>query len=112
MNSADHSPFLVLNDPAAGHLVLSRLQHELEVCDAFKFYVAFATREAVMMLFQQLLDLADRGVSGKILLSQYLDFTEVGALEQILKLPNVELRINTQDSVTSRKPSRAFSSRL
>jgi superfamily II DNA or RNA helicase/HKD family nuclease len=99
MNSADHSPFLVLNDPAAGHLVLSRLQHELEVCDAFKFYVAFATREAVMMLFQQLLDLADRGVSGKILLSQYLDFTEVGALEQILKLPNVELRINTQDSV-------------
>ena len=80
-------------------MVLSRLHQELETCTEFKFCVAFATREAVMMLFQQLLELGQRGVYGKVVLSQYLNFTEPGALLQLLKLPHIDLRINTQDNL-------------
>ena len=79
MNSGTPYADLVLNDRNSNRMVLSQLHQELETCIEFKFCVAFATREAVMMLFQQLLELGKRGVGGKVILSQYLNFTEPGA---------------------------------
>jgi HKD family nuclease len=47
----------------------------------------------VTSIFGTLLDLQNKGVKGKILVSEYLNFTEPEALKRILQLSNVELKI-------------------
>ena len=48
---------------------------------------------------QELLDCEARGVRGQILVSQYLNFTDPGALEDLMAFGNVELHIETQASM-------------
>ena len=55
---------------------------------------AFITSGGVASLFGTLLDLEAKGVKGKILVSEYLNFTEPEALKKILQFSNVDLRIS------------------
>ena len=95
----DSSPRLVLNDSVKGERVLSAIQAELHSCKAFRFYVAFVNQEGVACLLQSLADLRDRGVTGRILVSQYLNFTDPEALRALLKLDNLEVRIAIEGSM-------------
>jgi superfamily II DNA or RNA helicase len=94
-------PQLLVNDASKQKKVLSSILSELESLqnpeqDAFYFSVAFITTSGVQSIKQALIDLDKRGVKGKILASQYLNFTHPEALKQLLQFKNIELKIATQ----------------
>jgi superfamily II DNA or RNA helicase len=61
--------------------------------------VAFVNQEGVACLIQSLDELKSRGIRGRILLSQYLNFTDPIALQTLSKLDNLEVRIATKGSM-------------
>ena len=94
-------PQLLVNDAAKQKKVLSSILSELDSLqnpeqDSFYFSVAFITTSGVQSIKQALIDLDKRGVKGKILASQYLNFTHPEALKQLLQFKNIELKIATQ----------------
>lgn len=94
----EYKPRLIINDPNRGEKVLTSIVDELGKCDEFLFSVAFVTETGVIVLLNTLKELADRGIKGKILASQYLNFSDPKALRKLLSLENIELKIITQDA--------------
>ena len=88
---------LVLN--AAETKVSTAIKYELQTCTAFRFYVAFLNPSGVATLKQDLLDCARRGVRGRVLVSQYQNFTHPHALRMLMHLENLELRIESHTSM-------------
>jgi superfamily II DNA or RNA helicase/HKD family nuclease len=95
-------PILVLNQPLKNKRVLTKIQHELAACQEFWFYVAFVNQEGVVSLLQTLEELRLRNVKGKVLVSQYLNFTDPVALRTLIKLANLDVRISTKGSMHSK----------
>jgi superfamily II DNA or RNA helicase/HKD family nuclease len=89
----DYRPSILTNEPAKNEKVLSTILEELQSCESFFLSVAFITSGGVASLLGTLLDLESKGVNGKILVSEYLNFTEPEALRKLLQLSNVELKI-------------------
>lgn len=89
----DYRPSILTNEPALNEKVLSTLLDELRACESFFLSVAFITSGGVASLFGTLLDLEAKGIKGKILVSEYLNFTEPEALRKLLQLSNVDLKI-------------------
>ena len=83
---------LVLNQPRKTR-VLSAINTELNSCTEYDFYVAFVNAEGVASLKQAMLEASKRGVRGRVLLSDYLQFTDPIALRELKKFRNVEIRI-------------------
>lgn len=92
-----YKPKLIINNPDYGEKVLTSILGELNKCEEFFFSVAFITDTGVTTLYHELMELAEKGVRGKIVASQYQNFSEPKALERLLQLPNIELRIVTED---------------
>ena len=92
-------PQLVLNQASSGTRVLTHIQRELQYCDAFRFYVAFVTQDGIASLSQVLQELHSRSVKGRILVSQYLNFTPPVALKTLLKFPAFDVRIATEGAM-------------
>jgi len=86
-------PQLLVNDHANGKKVLTTILRELTECKAFCFAVAFVTKGGVAVLINTLKELEEKNIKGKILVSQYQNFTEPEALRTLLRLPNIELKI-------------------
>lgn len=102
VSESDYQPQLVLNNKRAHTKILGTILRELQHCREFCFSVAFLTTSGVAVLYNQLEALAEKevngvkGVKGKILVSQYQNFTQPLALERLRQLPNVDLRIVTE----------------
>jgi len=94
----EYQPKLLINDSKNGHKVLTSLISELNKCDEFLFSVAFVTNSGVASLINTLKDLEEKGVKGKIIASQYQNFTEPKALERLISLKNIEVRIVTENN--------------
>ena len=90
-----YQPALLVNQKKPPIKVLSTIIHELEYCNEFFISVAFVTNSGVATIINKLKELEDRGIKGKILVSQYLNFTEPEALKRLYKFKNIELRIAT-----------------
>lgn len=88
-----YQPTLLVNKKSPPQKVLSTILEELRHCDEFYISVAFVTTSGVATLMNTLKDLEDKGVKGKIIVSQYLNFTQPEALRKLLKFTNIELRI-------------------
>ncbi|MDG1731642.1 MAG: DEAD/DEAH box helicase [Thalassotalea sp.] len=73
--------------------ILTTIKAQLRQCDEFWFSVAFVTTSGVATLIQDLKELETKGVKGKILVSQYLNFTQPDALKRLLQFTNIELKI-------------------
>lgn len=84
---------LLYNDPENSEKVISYLIKSLENCDEFYFSVAFITMSGLIMLLKTLLELKERGVRGKILTTDYLNFSEPAALRKLQELDNVEVKV-------------------
>ena len=84
---------LVLNQPRKTR-VLSAINTELNSCTEYDFYVAFVNAEGVASLKQAMLEASKRGVRGRVLLSDYLQFTDPIALRELKKFRNVEILVN------------------
>ncbi len=92
-SSGEYRPRLVLNDPPRSK-VLTALLKELDRCSSFEFSVAFITKGGLAMLQQGLHDAQARGVSGRVLTSDYLSFTDPDAIEHLMHaFPNIEVRV-------------------
>lgn len=99
---SDYRPSILTNEPILNEKVLSTLLDELRTCESFFLSVAFITSGGVASLFGTLLDLNSKGIKGKILVSEYLNFTEPEALRKLLQLSNVELKIATNSDFHSK----------
>ena len=86
-------PEFVSNDSKRGKRVISSLEQELMNCDEFFISVAFITLGGITPLLQILKELENRGIKGKILTTDYLEFNEPEALDKVHSLKNIELKI-------------------
>lgn len=90
-----YTPTLLYNNWLQGKKILSSISSELETCTEFLFSVAFITSSGLASLLQILDTLQKRNVPGKIITTNYLNFTDPAALEKLLEFSNIELRAYT-----------------
>lgn len=90
-------PQLITNNPENGEKVISSLSQEMNSCDRFAFSVAFISYSGVNPLLNEFRNLHNKNVKGRIIASQYQNFTEPKALSVLASFPNIELRIVTED---------------
>lgn len=88
-----YRPQFVYNDSRNGQKVFSTLEDELLRCDSFAISVAFITRGGITPLLQTLKELERKGVPGRILTTDYLNFSDPSALDTLTGLSNIELRM-------------------
>lgn len=94
-----YKPQFVSNNYKEGRKVLSTIENELLRCDTFFISVAFITMSGLTPLLQTLSVLEEKGIPGKILTTDYLNFTEPKALEKLASLSNIELKMyNTKEA--------------
>lgn len=92
----EYQPSLLVNDENREVKVLTSIIEELSSCTEFYFSVAFITNSGVASLINTLKDLEARNIKGKIVTSQYQNFTQPKALKRLIELSNVEVRIVTK----------------
>lgn len=90
-------PELVYNDTHQGKTVLACLEAELNRCDRFWFSVAFVTQSGLIVLKDTLQELEKKGIQGRILTTNYLEFNQPKALRDLLKFSNIEVKIYTEE---------------
>ena len=89
--SAQFKPKLLTNQ--AHENVLSTILQELKTCQTFLFSVAFITEGGLATLKTMLKDLNAKGIKGRILTSTFLHFNQPKMFKELLKLPNVDVRL-------------------
>ncbi len=90
-----YQPELLVNQKNPPKKVLSTILHELENCNQFYISVAFVTTSGVATIINKLKELENREITGQILVSQYLNFTQPEALKRLSQFKNIDLRITT-----------------
>ncbi len=73
--------------------VLSTIKNELIDCDEFYISVAFITDSGITPLLQDLKDLEEKGIKGKIITTDYLCFTHPDALKRLNALENITVKM-------------------
>ena len=73
--------------------IVTDIRRELESCDEFIISVAFITEGGISLLLEQLKDLEKKGVKGKILTGDYLNFTQPKALKKLFSYSNLEVKL-------------------
>lgn len=77
--------------------IITTLRKELENCDEFIISVAFITEGGLALILEELKELENRNIKGKILTGDYLNFTEPKALKRLLNYKNIELKILSKE---------------
>ena len=91
-------PKLIINNYNQGSKVLSDIVAELMKCTEFIISVAFITSSGVTPLLQTLKYLEKNGIKGKILTTDYLNFSEPKALKKLLEFSNIHIKMFSKDS--------------
>lgn len=97
-----YDPKLIVNDQKKKEFMLNVLHDELKHCSHFFFSVAFLTQDGLAALKAQLADLNRQGVQGKILTSVYLAFNQPAVFKDLLKIPNIEVRLSQKQGFHSK----------
>ncbi len=93
VSDKQYQPKFLTNDKSTKTKILTTIQNELKECDEFWFSVAFITTSGIATLFNTLEELESNNIRGKILVSQYLNFTQPEALKRLLQFSNIESKI-------------------
>ena len=88
-----YRPQFIYNDNKNGQKVFSSIEEELLHCDSFAISVAFITRGGITPLLQTLKELERKRIPGRILTTDYLCFSDPGALDTLASLSNIDLRM-------------------
>ncbi|NFG26571.1 DUF3427 domain-containing protein [Clostridium botulinum] len=91
-------PKLIVNDYSKGNKVLNELISELNKCKEFFISVAFITSSGIIPLLETLKNLNKKGIKGKILTTDYLNFSEPKALKKLLEFPNIEIKLYSKEN--------------
>lgn len=92
------TPKLIINDYSKGDKVLSEIINEFNRCKEFFISVAFITYSGLLPLLQTLEELNKKGVKGKILTTDYLNFSDPKALKKLLSFPNIEVKVYSKEN--------------
>ncbi len=93
LSNLAYKPQFISNNYQEGRKVLSSIEDELLSCDQFSISVAFITMSGITPLLQTLKELENRGITGRILTTDYLTFSEPRALDKLAGLKNIELKM-------------------
>ena len=89
-------PKLITNEKENDIKILSYLINRIEECDEFYFSSAFLTNSGLASLYNTLKNFSNKpNKIGKIIVSDYLCFTQPEALERISKLGSIEARLHS-----------------
>jgi len=88
-----YKPQFITNNYKEGKKVISSLEEELLSCEEFALSVAFITMGGITPLLQTFRELEKRGVSGKVLTTDYLMFSDPKALRMLAQFSNIELKM-------------------
>ncbi|ENZ02527.1 hypothetical protein HMPREF1092_01762 [Clostridium thermobutyricum] len=97
-SNLSYVPKLLVNDYSKGNKVLSDIVSELNKCEEFYISVAFITSSGITPLLETLNTLKNKNIKGKILTTNYLNFSEPKALKKLLNFPNIELKVYTKEN--------------
>lgn len=86
-------PVLVYNDAENGRKVLTSILSAMENSIEVAMGVAFVTKSGVASIINRLIELEEKKIPCRILVSQYQNFTQPEALRALKQFSNVELRI-------------------
>lgn len=86
-------PQFISNNHRVGRKVLSTIEDELLSCDYFQISVAFITESGITPLLQTLKELEQKNITGEILTTNYLSFSEPKALKKLNNLSNITLKM-------------------
>ena len=92
-SSSAYKPEFISNDHTNGVKVLTSIEDELRRCDSFIFSVAFITLGGITPMLQTLQELEKKGIPGRILTTDYNNFTDPKALDKLASFKNIELRM-------------------
>ena len=101
-SNREFRPKLLVNNQKEGKKVLTSVLSGLRSCDEFSLSVAFITTSGIATLINTLIELEAKGIPGKVLTSQYLNFTQPEALKRLLQFDNIDLRIVTHGNFHSK----------
>lgn len=96
LSNLEFQPELLINQTKPNKKILTNILRELEYCNEFYISVAFVTTSGVASIINKLQELENKKIKGKVLVSQYLNFTEPEALKRLLQFDNIDLRITTK----------------
>ncbi len=99
--NAEYKPSFISNRPEQGKKVISSIEDELLRCEEFQISVAFVTMGGITPLLLALKELEKKGIPGKILTTNYLNFSEPKALKKLSELHNIELRMFDSEAAGS-----------
>ncbi|MCQ2737845.1 MAG: DEAD/DEAH box helicase [archaeon] len=89
-------PKLLMNNESVK--VLNSIKEELHNCDEFFISVAFITKGGITPLLDDFIALEEKGIKGRIITTDYLNFTEPDALRMLDKFSNIEVKIYPQSN--------------
>ncbi len=93
VSNVAYRPTFISNVPSEGKKVLSTVEDELLNCDRFDISVAFITMSGVTPLLQTLKELEKKNIPGRILTTNYLNFSEPKALSRLNELKNITVKM-------------------
>ena len=93
VSSNVYRPQFISNNRREGKKVLSSIEDELLLCDEFQISVAFITMGGLAPFLQTLRELEKRNIKGKILTTNYLNFSDPKALQKLHELSNITIKM-------------------
>lgn len=90
-SNPDFTPKLLYNDKSTK--VVNTLRDELMGCDEFIISSAFITMGGLTQLLNEFKYLKNHNIKGRILTTDYLNFTQPKALRKLQEFPNLEVRM-------------------
>ncbi|SFC49960.1 PLD-like domain-containing protein [Alkalibacterium subtropicum] len=97
-----YDPYLIINDVSKKEFMLNVIHEELVACTDFFFSVAFVTQDGLAALKTQLADLHKKGIQGRLLTSVYLAFNKPEVFNDLLNIPNIDVRISKKEGFHSK----------
>lgn len=92
------TPKLIINDYSKGNKVLNDIIYELKHCDEFLISVAFITNSGLVPLLETLKLLEKKGTKGKIITTDYLNFSEPKSLKKLLEFSNIQVKLYDKEN--------------
>ena len=92
------SPSIINNSKKKQNDILSHIKKELRASKEFLFSVSFIRMSGLEMLIQTFKDIENTGTTGKIITTDYLNYTEPKALRKLLSYNFIEVKLVTEEA--------------
>ncbi|WP_311753469.1 DEAD/DEAH box helicase [Proteus columbae] len=96
IQAENHLKAEVFTNQSYDDQLLSGIIDRLQNVKSFDIAVAFVTKSGLSLLKTVLSDLSLRGITGRLLTSNYLTFNHPDTFKELLKISNLEVKISTK----------------